>query len=133
VVQLVSRGEQKSPSAIPAPAPLVGPLTTLWFPDPQFQRTVWPTRIETVGAENVAQAYEFVKFAFSARNAALFSNETGYDTVVAGVDRFLNKVVKAKMAESYPDNALANIWWWPPEPVWYSALRDAFTDQFVAA
>jgi spermidine/putrescine transport system substrate-binding protein len=86
-----------------------------------------------VGAENVAQAYEFVKFAVNARNAALFSNETGYDTVVAGVDRFLNKVVKAKMADSYPDNAVANIWWWPPEPVWYTALRDAFTDQFVAA
>jgi spermidine/putrescine transport system substrate-binding protein len=86
-----------------------------------------------IGAENVAQAYEFVKFVFNARNAALFSNESGYDTVVAGADKLLNRQMKAKMAEIYPETTMANVWWWPPEPVWYSALRGEFTDRFVAA
>lgn len=85
-----------------------------------------------IGAENIDQAYEFVKFAYNPRNAALFSNETGYDTCVAGVERYLDKKMQRKRAEAYPGDSIKNIWWLRTEPTWYSALRNEFTDRFVA-
>lgn len=86
-----------------------------------------------VGAENIAQAYEFLKFILTPSHGAAFSNATGYDTCGVGTEKFLSKRMREKRKTVYPGNAFENIWWRPSEPAWYSAIRNEFADRFVAA
>ncbi len=85
------------------------------------------------GAENIDQIYEFIKFQYSPENGALLSNETGYDSCASGVSRFLNDKMRKKFNDTFPGDALGNIWWWPTEPSWYADLRSEFRDRFVTA
>lgn len=86
-----------------------------------------------VGAENVAQAYEFVKFIFTPSHGAAFSNATGYDTCGVGTEKHLSKPMREKHKTIYPGDAFEKIWWRPAEPIWYSAIRNEFADRFAAA
>ncbi len=85
------------------------------------------------GADNIEQIYEFIKFQYRPENGAMLANQTGYASCAAGTAKFLSPQMKLKLKESYPGNALDNIWWWPPEPTWYVSLRSKFRDWFVAA
>ena len=86
-----------------------------------------------VGARNVDAVYAFLDFAYRPEVGALFANETGYNSVANGSRDYLTPAARSAFSEAYPDDALARIWWWPPEPVWYARARAEFRDKFVAA
>lgn len=87
----------------------------------------------TAEAKNVEQAYAFVDFIYQAKNGALLSNETGYNSVSVGSFDLLSPEVRDGFRQSYPRDALSQLWWWPPTPVWYARLRAEYQDKFIGA
>ena len=84
------------------------------------------------GAVNVEQAYAFLDYIYSPEIGALIANETGYNTVAVGAEAHLTPLTKRMFRDAYPGTALQNLWWWPPEPIWYAQLRNGFRDRFLA-
>jgi spermidine/putrescine transport system substrate-binding protein len=83
-------------------------------------------------ARNIDEIYAFLDYLYTPENAALLSQETGYNPVVNGANDLLDAESRQAFFEAYPDNALENLWWWQPEPRWYAQLRQGFTDRYVA-
>ena len=85
------------------------------------------------GARNVDAAYAFIEYLYTSEVGGLLANTTGYNSCAAGADQFISDAAKKIFAEAYPENALDRLWWWPPEPSWYSGMRAEYRDKFVAA
>lgn len=86
-----------------------------------------------VGATNIDQIYAFLDYVYRPEVSALLANRTGYNTVAIGAGEHLSEQARQNFQDAYPGDALERLWWWPPEPVWYAALRDEYRDMFVAA
>lgn len=87
----------------------------------------------TAGAKNVEHAHMFVNELYTAVAGARMTNLTGYNSVVNGVSGLLSKKSRQAFQAAYPDDAIAKLWWWPDEPVWFAGLRNAYRDRFLAA
>jgi spermidine/putrescine transport system substrate-binding protein len=87
----------------------------------------------TAEAKNVEQAYAFIDFIYQAKTGALLTNETGYHSVSVGSFDLLSPQVRDGFRQSYPGDALNQLWWWPPTPVWYARLRAEYQDKFIGA
>jgi spermidine/putrescine transport system substrate-binding protein len=86
-----------------------------------------------IGAKNIDQIYEFLKFAFSPEPAGRAIDKHGYNSAVIGADAFASNQYKKNFAEAYPGDALANLNPWPSEPPWYADVRTGYRDKFVSA
>ena len=86
-----------------------------------------------IGAKNLDAVYEFLKVSFTPEVGGQLGNLTGYNPVAVGAGAHLDEASNKAFQEAYPEDALDNLWWWPPEPVWYAAARAEFRDKFVAA
>ncbi|OHC74000.1 MAG: hypothetical protein A3G18_10720 [Rhodospirillales bacterium RIFCSPLOWO2_12_FULL_58_28] len=87
-----------------------------------------------VGAGNIDQAYEFLKFQYSPRNGARLADMTGYSSCAAGAATFQgDKKKKKKAVEAYPGSAMEKLWWWPVEEPWHTAAHAEYGDRFVNA
>lgn len=86
-----------------------------------------------VGALNIAQVYEFLKYVYLPGAGGLLASRTGYNAVGKGASRYLTAAAKKNFKEAYPDGAIDNLWWWPPAPAWHLAARSEFRDKFVTA
>jgi len=86
-----------------------------------------------IGAKNIDQIYEFLKFAFEPEPAGKAIDKHGYNSAVIGADAFANDQYRKNFAEAYPAGALANLNPWPSEPQWYADLRTEYRDKFVNA
>ena len=84
-------------------------------------------------AENVDQAYEFVKFCFMQEPAGKAIDKHGYNSAVLGADAYASAQYKKNFSEAYPGNALANLNPWPSEPQWYADVRTEYRNKFVNA
>jgi spermidine/putrescine transport system substrate-binding protein len=84
-------------------------------------------------AENVDQAYEFVKFCFNQEPAGKAIDKHGYNSAVLGADAYASAQYKKNFSEAYPGNALANLNPWPSEPQWYADVRTEYRNKFVNA
>ena len=84
-------------------------------------------------AENVEQAYAFINWAYTPEAGAIMAKSTGYNSVVDGAADLLDDATKKAFAEAYPDDALANLWWYPNEPTWFVPARTEYRDKFQAA
>ena len=84
-------------------------------------------------AENVEQAYAFINWAYTPEAGAVMAKSTGYNSVVDGAADLLDDATKKAFAEAYPDDALANLWWYPNEPTWFVPARTEYRDKFQAA
>ena len=85
------------------------------------------------GAENVEQAYEFINFILSPENGAAFSNNTGYNSCVAGAEEHLNEDNKRIFKEVYTPEVMQNLWWWQAETPWFAPLREQFVERITNA
>ncbi len=85
------------------------------------------------GARNIEQIYEFLKYVYQPAAGGLLASRTGYHAVAKRADRYLTVAAKKNFDEAYPGNALDNLWWWPPEPVWHVSARGEFRDKYVTA
>jgi spermidine/putrescine transport system substrate-binding protein len=86
-----------------------------------------------IGAKNIDQIYEFIKFIYTPEIGGLLANETGYNATSKGADQFLSEAAKKNFQEAYPGDALDRLWPWPPTPSWYAEIRNEYVDKFVAA
>lgn len=87
----------------------------------------------TAATKHVDEAHAFVNALYTARAGARLTNESGYNSAVAGTDAFLSKKTKQAVAAAFPEGAIDNLWWWPDEPVWFASLRNAYRDRYLAA
>lgn len=86
-----------------------------------------------VGAENVDAAYALIEFMYRPEIGGMAANTTGYNSVVKEAGEFLSGSSKQNFAESYPGDALDNLWPWPTEYDWYAGVRTEYVDRFQAA
>lgn len=86
-----------------------------------------------IGAKNKDQAYELLQHVYTKEAAADAAIATGYSGVVSGAVDLWDDASKNAFNTAYPDDALANLWWWPDEPQWYVKLRAEYRDKFIAA
>ena len=86
-----------------------------------------------IGAKNIDQIYEFLKFTFKPESAGKAIDKHGYNSAVVGADAFASAQYKKNFAEAYPGDALANLNPWPSEPPWYAEVRTEYRDKFVNA
>ena len=86
-----------------------------------------------IGAKNIDQVYEFIKFAFEPKPAGEAIDEHGYNSPVLGADQFAGQVYKTNFAEAYPGDSLANLNPWPAEAPWYAEIRTEFVNKFKSA
>lgn len=87
----------------------------------------------TKNAANIDQVYEFLNFLATPEVAAMVANGSGYNPVIKGADAFLSAETKAAFAAAYPGNALDNLWNRPPDPSWYTQLRNEYAEKFKVA
>ena len=86
----------------------------------------------STAAENVEQAYEFVKFCYQPEPAGQAIDKHGYNSAVLGADKFAGDQYKDNFSSAYPGDALANLNPWPAEPQWYADARTEFENKFLA-
>jgi spermidine/putrescine transport system substrate-binding protein len=84
-------------------------------------------------AKNVDQAYEFINWYYQPKSGAMHANASGYNSCAHGAEDFLQAAAKEQFMQAYPGDALERLWWYPPEPQWFIAIRNEFRDQFLAA
>ncbi len=86
-----------------------------------------------VGAKNIDEIYEFIKYAYEAAPAGEAINHHGYNSPVLGADREANDNYKKNFAEAYPGDALSNLNPWPPQAPWYGKVRTEYVNKFKSA
>lgn len=86
-----------------------------------------------VGAENMDQIYEFIKFCYMPELAGEAIDHHGYNSVVLGADASAGDAYKKNFAEAYPGDALAKLNPWPAEGQWYADVRTEYRNKFVNA
>lgn len=85
-----------------------------------------------VKAANVEQAYAWMNWYYNPEHAAIHVRLSGYNSCAAGAAERSGDEYAANFAAAYPDNAIDNLWWYPPEPAWFAPARNEFRDRFLA-
>lgn len=86
-----------------------------------------------IGARNLDQVYEFIKFAYEPETAGRAIDDHGYNSPVLGADKFAGQVHNENFAEAYPGDSLDKLNPWPAEAPWYAEMRSGFVDRFLSA
>ncbi|MEH6546931.1 MAG: extracellular solute-binding protein [Sneathiella sp.] len=86
-----------------------------------------------VGAKNIDQIYEFVKFSYDPKNAGKAIDEHGYNSPVLGADGFAGEAYKKNFADAYPGDSLSNLNPWPPQAPWYAEIRTEYVNKFKSS
>ena len=84
-------------------------------------------------AQNVDQAYAWLDYLQTPETSAKIAEGSGYNPIVTGADALLSAAAKKLFQEAYPGDAVARLWWRPPEPSWYGAARNEFAEKFLSA
>jgi spermidine/putrescine transport system substrate-binding protein len=87
----------------------------------------------TKGAKNIDQAYAFINWMLKPENGGIFAVNTGYNSVVVGAEKHTNANFQRNFEETYPGNALANLWFQGEERPWFIAKRQEFATKLQAA
>ena len=113
---------------------LVGLFKPVTYMAPKEGAIAWLDGLALVkGAKNVEQVYALLDYIYTPEVAAQIAEGSGYNAVIKDADQHLSDKAKQASAEAYPNGAVENLWWRPPEPSWYAALRRGFADQFKSA
>ena len=86
-----------------------------------------------VGAKNIDEIYEFIKFSYEAKHAGKAIDSHGYNSPVLGADKFAGATYKKNFADAYPGDSLANLNPWPPQAPWYGEARTEYVNKFKSA
>ncbi|WP_169568707.1 extracellular solute-binding protein [Sneathiella limimaris] len=86
-----------------------------------------------IGAKNVDQIYEFIKFSYMAQHAGKAIDDHGYNSPVLGADKFAGDAYKKNFADAYPGDSLSNLNPWPPQAPWYAEIRTEYVNKFKSA
>ena len=86
-----------------------------------------------IGAKNMAQIYEFIKFAYDSKHAGVAIDSHGYNSPVLGADTHAGAAYKKNFSDAYPGKSLANLNPWPPQAPWYGEIRTEYVNKFKSA
>src|SRR3546814_21033793 len=86
-----------------------------------------------IGAKNFDETYTFLNYIYDSEVNGLIANETGYNPVSIVAENYLSADSKKAFGEAYPGDALDRLWWWQPSHPWYTEIRAAYSDKYVAA
>ncbi|MHA7879008.1 MAG: extracellular solute-binding protein [Saccharospirillum sp.] len=84
-------------------------------------------------AQNVDAVYEFINWYYTPEAGAMFVKATGYNSTSVGAEALLPEETKAFFQNSYTEQDLQNLWWWPIQEPWYVALRNEYQDRYLSA
>ena len=85
------------------------------------------------GAKNLEQAYAFIAWMQKAENGGIFAVNTGYNSTVAGAEKFTDANYQRNFEETYPGDALQKLWFQLEERSWFIAKRQEFATKLQAA
>jgi spermidine/putrescine transport system substrate-binding protein len=71
------------------------------------------------GAKNVEQAYAFINWSLQAEIGGIVSDNTGYNSVVAGFADHVHESFKKNFNEAYPGDAIQRLWFKGIEQPWF--------------
>jgi spermidine/putrescine transport system substrate-binding protein len=95
------------------------------------------TWVDTVslcrGAKNLDQAYAFIDWMLKPEHGGIFAVNTGYNSVVAGAEKFTNANYQRNFEDAYPGDALQRLWFQGEEKPWFIAKRQEFATKLQAA
>ncbi|MCW3783313.1 extracellular solute-binding protein [Defluviimonas salinarum] len=80
------------------------------------------------GAENRDQAIAFMNFMLKPETGGMLSDNTGYNSAVAGAADFASDDFKRQFNEVYTPAVLANMWWWQADTPFFAPVRDEFVE-----
>jgi spermidine/putrescine transport system substrate-binding protein len=86
-----------------------------------------------IGAKNTDEIYEFIKFAYNAKDAGVAIDSHGYNSPVLGADQFAGAAYKKNFSDAYPGDSLGNLNPWPPQAPWYAEVRTEYVNKFKSA
>ncbi|QEW06739.1 extracellular solute-binding protein [Nitrincola iocasae] len=84
-------------------------------------------------ANNVDAVYEFINWYYTPEAGAMFVKATGYNSTSKGASDLLPEETKQFFLDSYTEQDLNNLWWWPIQEPWYVALRNEYQDRYLSA
>ncbi|MDI6029292.1 extracellular solute-binding protein [Corticibacterium sp. UT-5YL-CI-8] len=85
------------------------------------------------GGKNTEQAYEFIKYMSTPQHSMKWAvANVGLPSAVGAME-LLDEESKKFTAAAYPGDAVANIWWWPPQDPWFIKLRSEYADKWRSA
>jgi spermidine/putrescine transport system substrate-binding protein len=84
-------------------------------------------------ARNVEQAHEWARFIATPEGSAAYATAFSANPTAAGAIDLVDARVRDFYRKAYPQDALSKIWWWPPQPGWFVALRSEYADKWRAA
>ncbi len=84
-------------------------------------------------AKNVDQALEFIKYVSTPEGAAGWATAFSSNPVGKGAADLLAPEVKAYYSNTFNDEALSKLWWWPEQTAEFVAKRSEYADKYKAA
>jgi spermidine/putrescine transport system substrate-binding protein len=63
----------------------------------------------------------------------MFVKATGYNSTAKGAEALLPQETKDFFTNSYTEQDLANLWWWPIQEPWYVSIRNEYQDRYLSA
>lgn len=79
-------------------------------------------------SENPEQAVAFMNFMLKPETGGMFSNNTGYNSAVAGAAEFASDEYKKQFNEVYTAEVLGNMWWWQADTPFFAPVRNEFVE-----
>ncbi len=84
-------------------------------------------------ARNPDAVYELINWYYTPEAGAMFVKATGYNSTSKGATELLPEETRQFFTDSYTEQDLANLWWWPIQEPWYVALRNEYQDRYLSA
>lgn len=87
------------------------------------------------GAENVDQAYELINWLTSEKGGGMHTSHSGYNSAAIGAEKALDDEAQDRFKFMYGPNgeAIAQLYWWKPEPGWFQDLRAEYITRYETA
>jgi spermidine/putrescine transport system substrate-binding protein len=84
-------------------------------------------------AQNIDAVYELINWYYTPEAGAMFVKSTGYNSTAVGAEDLLPEATRQFFKDSYTQQDLDNLWWWPVQDPWYVALRNEYQDRYLSA
>ncbi len=83
--------------------------------------------------KNDEAAYKWINFVMQPKIAAMITKAAGNFTASKGADNYVDARLKAQFQESFPQEAIDNIKWYPPVPAGLEEMEGKVLDRIKAA
>ncbi len=87
----------------------------------------------SAAARNTEEVYALLDYLTTPEVAGAVSAGTSYNPVVAGADEFIPEIDKKIFRDSYPEDSLDKLWWYPASPVWFNPIRNEYAERWKVA